>query len=90
MVGQDVGQLHLEAPFGDRAGLRLEFESAFFASREGPAGARYVRDAAAGAEPVQRRDLHGVLAGRRGLVITNVVAVVAPRRTQWYVVRSWG
>ena len=35
MVGQDVGQLHLEASFGDRA-LLLEFESGFFASREGP------------------------------------------------------
>jgi hypothetical protein len=49
VLGQDVGQLHLEAPFGDRA-LLLEFESGFFASREGPAGARYIRDAAAGAD----------------------------------------
>jgi hypothetical protein len=79
--GQDVGQLHLEASFGDRA-LLLEFESGFFGSREEPAGAQCVRDAAAGAEPVQRRDLRrgprSACTGRHGLVITSAVAVVAP------------
>ena len=42
MVGQDVGQLHLEASFGDRA-LLLEFESGVLASREGPGGGRTLR-----------------------------------------------
>jgi hypothetical protein len=86
-------KLHLEAPFGDRA-LLLELDSGFFASREGLAGARYVRDAAAGTEPVHRRDLRrgprSACTGRHGPVITSAVAVVAPRRTQGYVVRSWG
>jgi hypothetical protein len=47
-------------PSGDGA-LLLEFESGFFASRQVPTGERHVRDAAAGAEPVQRRDLPDVL-----------------------------
>jgi len=65
VVGQDVGRLHREASFGDRA-LLLEFESGF-ASREGPAGARYVRDAAARAE--------------RYSAETDVEVLVAPVRT---------
>src|SRR5215207_4266210 len=52
VVGQDVGQRHLEAR--SVTGRRWSSSNrASSTSREGPAGAGYVRDAAARAEPVQ-------------------------------------
>ena len=93
VVGQDVGQLHLEAPFSDR-GLVLEFESGFFQA---------VKDRRAHDTFTTRR-----LGPSRYSAETYVEVLVAPvrgatvwsapppwrwwhpARLQWYVARSVG